>query len=192
MPARWCCTASCSPRSGAPNTATTCSTCGSGSAACDESWVRRRASRDRSSPSRGSDTCSMSTRPSPSRLRTSRSRSGRRLRQAMAEGILVMLEALLVPRGDDPVALEEAPGALRRAAWIGRPVVIAGSEVRGRQLPAEPTEREAWVRSILGPGPFAVVPFEQPRTERGTDDGERAAEQWRTLREGHGANWLVA
>ena len=108
-----------------------------------------------------------------------------------ADAILITLEALLVPGADEPVALEEAPAALRRMGWIGPRVVIAGSQVDGRRLPEEPSEREAWVRSVLGEGDYDVISFEAPISERGTDGVERAAESWRDLRQAQVASWLV-
>jgi len=108
-----------------------------------------------------------------------------------ADGILITLEALVVPRAANPTALDEAPAALRRIGWIGRPLVIVGTHVADRQLPLDDDEREAWVRGTLGAGAFALVPFEAPMPERGTDGAGRAGEQWRSLRDANDATWLV-
>src|SRR6266571_2934128 len=108
-----------------------------------------------------------------------------------ADGILITLEALLVPRAANPIALDEAPAALRRIGWIGRPLVIVGTRLADRQLPLDDNGREAWVRGTLGGGAFAVVPFEPPRSERGTDGAGQAVEQWRSLRDANEATWLV-
>jgi hypothetical protein len=108
-----------------------------------------------------------------------------------ADAILITFEALLVPRAADPVALDEAPAALRRIGWIGRPVVIAGTRAGDRQLPVEPSEREALVRSVLGEGDYRVASFEPLASERGTDAITRAAERWGELREAQDATWLL-
>jgi hypothetical protein len=107
------------------------------------------------------------------------------------DGILVELETLVVSRGSDPVALAEAPAALRRIGWIGRPVVIAGTQIGTRQLPADVGKREAWVRASLGAGAYAVVAFEAKPSERGTDGAQQEAEKWTSLRDEHEATWLL-
>jgi hypothetical protein len=108
-----------------------------------------------------------------------------------ADGILITLEALMVPRSANPITLDETPAALRRIGWIGRPLVIVGSHLADRRLPVDEDEREAWVRGTLGGGAFGVVPFEPPASERGTDGAGQAAERWRSLREANDATWLV-
>jgi hypothetical protein len=108
-----------------------------------------------------------------------------------ADGILITLEALLVPRAANPVALDEAPAALRRIGWIGRPLVIVGTHLADRQLPVDEDEREAWVRDTLGGGAFAVLLFEPPTSERGTEGVAHGTEQWRSLRDANEASWLV-
>ena len=44
--------------------------------------------------------------------------------------ILVALDALVVQRADQPSATDEAPVALRRIGWIGRPIILVGSRSR--------------------------------------------------------------
>lgn len=106
-------------------------------------------------------------------------------------GILISLDALIVQRTEQPVALEDAPVALRRIGWIGRPIVLVGRQVAGRDLPHDADEREAWVRASIGSGAYAVVQFEDPSAERAaTQDGE-AAEQWRRIRSDQDASWLL-
>jgi hypothetical protein len=105
-------------------------------------------------------------------------------------GILISLDVLIVQRAEQPVALEEAPVALRRIGWVGRPILLVGRRVAGRELPADASDREAWVRATVGPGAYAVGPFEAPVIERAAGD-EAATEQWRTVAERHGGGWLV-
>ena len=50
-------------------------------------------------------------------------------------GILIALDALIVQRADQPSAIDEAPVALRRIGWIGRPIILVGTQVAGRDLP---------------------------------------------------------
>jgi hypothetical protein len=108
-----------------------------------------------------------------------------------AAGILISLDALTVQRAEQPVALEEAPVALRRIGWIGRPIILVGDKVAGRDLPREAADREAWVRASIGSGAYAVVPFEDPSAERAaTQDGE-AVDQWRQVRTDQHATWLL-
>ena len=108
-----------------------------------------------------------------------------------ADGILVALETLVVSRGSDPVVLAEAPAALRRIGWMGRPVVIAGTQLGTRQLPPDFADREAWVRATLGAGAFAVVPFEPQRFGRGSDGATQEVEAWALLRDAQEATWLL-
>ena len=105
-------------------------------------------------------------------------------------GILISLDALITQRADDPTALDEAPVALRRIGWIGRPIVLVGSRVAGRDLPSEARDREAWVRGSIGRGAYAVVPFEDPSEGRGEVEAA-AIEEWRALREAQRGTWLL-
>ena len=105
-------------------------------------------------------------------------------------GILISLEALVVQRTDKPTALDEAAVALRRIGWIGRPVILMGQHVAGRDLPADPSRREAWVRSSVGRGAYAVVPFDDPSTGRG-GHSDQAADEWREVREAQHGTWLL-
>ena len=77
-------------------------------------------------------------------------------------GILIALDALIVQRADQPVAIDEAPVALRRIGWIGRPIILVGKQVAGRDLPAD--EREAMVAKLTteearGPFDMSVGPL---------------------------------
>jgi len=106
-------------------------------------------------------------------------------------GILVSLDSLMVQRAEQPAALEDAPVALRRIGWIGRPIILMGRQVAGRDLPHDAGEREAWVRATIGTGAYAVVPFEEPSAERAaTQDGE-AVDQWREVRSDQHATWML-
>ncbi len=106
-------------------------------------------------------------------------------------GILISLDALIVQRAEQPTALDDAPVALRRIGWIGRPVVLVGNRVAGRDLPPDAGEREAWVRASVGSGAYAVVSFEEPAAERAaTQDGE-AVDQWRQVRTEQDGTWLL-
>lgn len=105
-------------------------------------------------------------------------------------GILISLDALITQRADDPTALDDAPVALRRIGWIGRPIVLVGRRVAGRDLPSEAKDREAWVRVSIGRGAYAVVPFEDPSEGRG-DLAAAAIEEWRALREAQRGTWLL-
>jgi hypothetical protein len=105
-------------------------------------------------------------------------------------GILVSLDALVVQRTDRPTALDEAGVALRRIGWIGRPIVLMGRHVAGRDLPEDPGRREAWVRSSVGQGAYAVVPFDDPSTGRGGQP-DQAADEWRDVREALHGTWLL-
>jgi hypothetical protein len=109
-----------------------------------------------------------------------------------AAGILISLDALIANRAEQPAALEEAPVALRRIGWMGRPIILVGDRVANRDLPADDGDREAWVRATVGVGAYSVVPFEEPSVERGPRDGGGAAvEPWRELAEEQGGTWLV-
>lgn len=105
-------------------------------------------------------------------------------------GILISLDALISQRADDPTALDEAPVALRRIGWIGRPIILVGKRVAGRELPSDEKDREAWVRASIGRGAYAVVPFQDPSEGRGTVD-EAAVAEWRNLRDARRATWLL-
>ena len=105
-------------------------------------------------------------------------------------GILISLDALITQQAEGPTALDEAPVALRRIGWIGRPIVLVGKRVASRDLPSDAKEREAWVRASIGRGAYAVVPFEDPSEGRG-DLAAAAIEEWRGLREAQRGTWLL-
>ena len=106
-------------------------------------------------------------------------------------GILISLDALTVQRAEQPAALEDAPVALRRIGWIGRPIILVGDKVAGRDLPRDAADREAWVRASIGSGAYAVVPFEAPSAERATTQDGEAVDQWRQVRTDQHATWLL-
>jgi hypothetical protein len=106
-------------------------------------------------------------------------------------GILIALDALLVQRAEQPTALDEAPVSLRRIGWIGRPIILVGRQVAGRDLPSDASEREAWVRASLGSGAYAVVPFDDPTEDRAAGQDGGGVEQWRDVREGQQGTWLL-
>ena len=105
--------------------------------------------------------------------------------------ILIALDALIVQRADQPVAIDEAPVALRRIGWIGRPIILVGKQVAGRDLPADEREREAWVRGSIGRGAYGVVLFEDPVVDRGASQDGEGVERWGELRESQGGTWLL-
>ena len=106
-------------------------------------------------------------------------------------GILIALDTLVVQRADQPSATDEAPIALRRIGWIGRPIILVGPRVAGRSLPDDPGEREAWVRASIGNGAYAVIPFDDPSEDRSvTQDGE-AVDAWREVRDAQHGTWLL-
>jgi hypothetical protein len=111
--------------------------------------------------------------------------------QHPSAGILVSLDALVIQRADQPQPLEDATVALRRIGWIGRPIILVGHKVAGRELPEDPEAREGWVRASVGRGAYAVVAFDDPSTDRGTTQDGRGVEQWRALRESQGGTWLL-
>ena len=106
-------------------------------------------------------------------------------------GILISLDALTVQRAEQPAALEDAPVAIRRIGWVGRPIVLVGDKVAGRDLPRDAAEREAWVRATIGSGAYAVVPFEEPSAERGASQDGEAADLWRRVSTDQQAAWLL-
>lgn len=106
-------------------------------------------------------------------------------------GILIALDALVVQRADQPSANEEAPTALRRIGWIGRPIILVGSRVADRNLPDGSVEREAWVRASIGSGAYAVVPFDDPSEDRSLTQRGEAVDAWREVREAQHGNWLL-
>ncbi len=106
-------------------------------------------------------------------------------------GILISLDALVVQRADPPTAIEEAPVALRRIGWIGRPVILVGHQVAGRDLPSDAPGREAWVRASIGRGAYAVVQFEDPSTDRGLSQDGEGAERWGEIRDAQHGTWLL-
>jgi hypothetical protein len=106
-------------------------------------------------------------------------------------GILISLDALVVQRADQPTALEEAQVALRRIGWIGRPIILVGLQVAGRELPPDPAGRVGWVRASIGRGAYAVVQFEDPATDRAVSHDGHAVTDWRELREAQHGTWLL-
>jgi hypothetical protein len=106
-------------------------------------------------------------------------------------GILISLDALIVQRADQPVAIDEAPVALRRIGWIGRPTILVGARVAGRDLPSDPREREAWVRATIGRGAYAVVHFEDPSPERGVSQEAEGVQRWAEVRDAEHGTWLL-
>lgn len=109
-----------------------------------------------------------------------------------AGGILIALDALIAPRAEPPTALDDAPMALGRIGWVGRPIVLVGMQVAGRDLPHDATDREAWVRATLGRGAYAVVPSEDPSAGRGPGDADDGrAEHWREVGAAQMGTWLV-
>jgi hypothetical protein len=106
-------------------------------------------------------------------------------------GILISLDALVVQRADQPTALDEAQVALRRIGWIGRPIILVGPRVAGRELPPDPAERAGWVRASIGRGAYAVVQFEDPVTDRAVSQDGHAVKDWRELRESQHGTWLL-
>ena len=106
-------------------------------------------------------------------------------------GILIALDALVVQRADQPSATDEAPIALRRIGWIGRPIILVGHGVAGRNLPDDAGEREAWVRASIGSGAYKVVPFDDPSEDRSFTQGGEAVDGWREVREAQHGTWLL-
>lgn len=108
-----------------------------------------------------------------------------------AAGILIALDTLIVQRADPPMALEEAPVALRRIGWIGRPIILVGEQVAGRDLPSDLREREAWVRASIGRGAYGVVDFQDPTADRGLSQDGQGVERWGEVRDGQDGTWLL-
>jgi hypothetical protein len=106
-------------------------------------------------------------------------------------GILISLDALVTQRADDPTVLDEAPVALRRIGWIGRPIILVGGRVAGRDLPGDVKEREAWVRASIGRGAYAVIPFVVPEEGRRGGEDDAGVAEWRSLREAQQGTWLL-
>lgn len=106
-------------------------------------------------------------------------------------GILISLDALIIQRSEHPGALDDAAVTLRRFGWIGRPIILVGPRVAGRDLPSDAADREAWVRATIGPGAYTVAPFEEPSAARGDGSASEAVKAWGALREASGATWLV-
>jgi hypothetical protein len=106
-------------------------------------------------------------------------------------GILISLDALIVQRTDQPVAVDEAPVALRRIGWIGRPIILVGGHVAGRELPADARQREEWVRATIGRGAYAVVHFEEPAADRGFGQDGQGVERWGEIRDAYHGTWLL-
>lgn len=103
--------------------------------------------------------------------------------------ILITLESLMAPRSDPPTPLDDVHIALRRISYVGRPVVIAGRSLHGRELPGPDPEREAWVRGALGRGGYRVVLGDGPASD---PHRSPAVDRWRALQVEHGAGWLVS
>jgi hypothetical protein len=101
------------------------------------------------------------------------------------------LDVLVAQRAEPPTALDDAPIALRRIGWIGRPIVLVGIRVAGRELPQNSTDREAWVRATLGRGAYAVVLSDDPSVGGHADADEGRADHWRALLSAQAATWLV-
>jgi len=108
-----------------------------------------------------------------------------------AAGILIALDALIVQRADQPVALDEAPVALRRIGWIGRPIILVGRQVAGRDLPSDAREREAWVRASIGRGAYRVVDFQDPTADRRLSQDGHGVERWGEVRDAQEGTWLL-
>lgn len=106
-------------------------------------------------------------------------------------GILISLDTLVVQRADQPAAIDEAPVALRRIGWIGRPIILVGEQVAGRDLPSDTRNREAWVRATIGSGAYAVVYFEDPSTDRGLGHEGHGVERWAEVQDAQHATWLL-
>jgi hypothetical protein len=106
-------------------------------------------------------------------------------------GILISLDALIVQRADQPMALDEAPVALRRIGWIGRPIILVGEQVAGRDLPSDAREQEAWVRATIGRGAYAVVHFKDPSADRGLGPEGQGVERWGEVRDAQHGTWLL-
>jgi len=106
-------------------------------------------------------------------------------------GILISLDALVVQRADQPTAVDEAPVAVRRIGWIGRPIILVGHQVAGRDLPPEASAREAWVRATIGSGAYAVVPYDDPSADRAASQDGEGVEHWREVREAQQGTWLL-
>lgn len=109
----------------------------------------------------------------------------------LSPGILIVLDALIIQRADQPTAIDEAGVALRRIGWIGRPIILVGSRVAGRSLPEEPRDRETWVRGAVGSGAYAVIPFPEPPENRASGQDGELAERWRAVMREQGATWLL-
>ncbi|MEO8252078.1 MAG: hypothetical protein ABI578_06350 [Chloroflexota bacterium] len=108
-------------------------------------------------------------------------------------GILIALDVLVAQRADPPTVLDDAPVALRRIGWIGRPIVLVPRRVAGRDLPQDAPDRDAWVRATLGRGAYAVVQFDDESGEVGSGDVRAdEVERWHALRDARLATWLVS
>ncbi len=111
-------------------------------------------------------------------------------RAESSPGILIALDALIVQRTAQPAAIDDAQVALRRIGWIGRPIVLVGSQVAGRALPPELESRESWVRATVGSGAYAVVAFDEPSEDRAAGQGE-AVDRWRNVKDAQEGTWLL-
>ncbi len=99
-------------------------------------------------------------------------------------GILISADSLFETAAGAPRALADAPAAIERLRWIGRPVVLVGDELAGRRLPAEPEDRLSWVRTHLEVADLLIVAFDESAARRSGDAADQlAAEQWGRLRD---------
>lgn len=107
--------------------------------------------------------------------------------------ILVALPALVLPGQGEPRPVPGAKEAIARLAMVGRPVILAGSELGSRRLAAEAADAGGWVATRFGLGPdveIAALPTrdERPGNRRAS---EAARASWAAARAAHGAAWLV-
>ena len=107
-------------------------------------------------------------------------------------GILVGLDVLVVDDPNAPRPLDDAATALDRLSWIGRPIVMAGTELSGRRLPEADDERVAWVCAAFGTDELDVHPFDEPEANRvGEPSARDAVARWAEVRDLWDATWLI-
>lgn len=107
-------------------------------------------------------------------------------------GILISADALFEAVSGEPRALADAPAAIERLGWIGRPVVLVGEELADRRLPVEPEDRLSWVRAHLELPGLDIVAFDEAGSGRLGEAADRqAAEQWDWLRDEWQAERLI-
>ena len=107
-------------------------------------------------------------------------------------GILIAADSLFEAGPEAPRALADAPAAIERLGWIGRPVVLVGEELADRRLPAAPEDRLSWVRTNLGIADLVIVAFDEVGSGRSGDAADQlATEQWDRLRDEWQADRLV-